>query len=128
MKIKPIQTPADQITFGYHSPLKTLYKKDRLPVEYGFYGDKLTLKNVTLEHLLPVSKGGKTVLSNLVLASKTKNQLRGNEDVANFIIPEAFEKYINQFIGFRTKDFDGNKYVSMILEIINRLLDKSLVK
>lgn len=74
MRIQPIQQP----TFQYNSPLKTLYRKGELPVIYGFYGDRLTQKNVSLEHLKPHSKGGKTVLSNLVLASKQKNQARGN--------------------------------------------------
>ena len=36
-----IDTSNNAITFGYHSPLKTLYKKGQMPkVIYGFYGDK----------------------------------------------------------------------------------------
>lgn len=61
MRIEPIQT---QPTFGYNHPLKSLYKSGQLNLKYGFYGGKLTRKNVTLEHLKPHSKGGKTELNN----------------------------------------------------------------
>ena len=67
-KIKPYEP-----SFGYSSPLKTIWKKGGLPtVKKGFYGDTLTKKNVSLEHLKARSKGGKTSLENLVLASKEK--------------------------------------------------------
>ena len=79
MIIQPIQP--NSLTFGYSHQLKTLYRKGKLPVKYGFYGDKLTQKNVSLEHLKPHSKVGKTELSNLVLASKQKNQAKGNEEL-----------------------------------------------
>ena len=80
-----IDTSNNAITFGYHSPLKTLYKKGKMPkVIYGFYGDKLTPKNVTLEHLLPHSKGGASELDNFVLASKQNNLARGNDDIRKF--------------------------------------------
>jgi len=72
MKVSPIYS---NVSFGYSSPLKTLYKKGKLPVKYDFYGSKLTNKNVTLEHLKPHSQGGKTNLKNLVLATKENNQL-----------------------------------------------------
>lgn len=119
MRIEPIKpTPS----FGYSNKLKTLYKKGKLPIKYGFYGDVLTPKNVSLEHLLPHSKGGKTVMSNLVLASKEKNGARGNGDLKDFIDPEAFKQYVEQFIGLKTKDFDGNKYIQSILKTINELI------
>ena len=78
-----MQIQADSLTFKYQNILKTQYKKGRLPsVKYGFYGDKLTKKTVTLEHLRPVCQGGKTELKNLVLASANKNQERGIRPLA----------------------------------------------
>ena len=112
MKIQPTQQCP---TFQYNSPLKTLYRKGELPVKYGFYGDILTQKNVSLEHLKPYSKGGKTALSNLVLASKQKNQARGNSDIRNFANKETIIKYLSQFIDIKIKDFDGNKYINGII-------------
>ena len=112
------QTPS----FGYSSPLKTLYLKGDLPLKYGFYGDRLNKDNVSLEHLLPKSKGGKTDLSNLVLASKRNNQLRGNQPISRYINLEAMQTYINQFKNVKVKDFNGNEYIKGLLQTITRLI------
>ena len=117
MRTQPIQQP----TFQYNSPLKTLYRKGELPVKYGFYGDILTQKNVSLEHLKPYSKGGKTELSNLVLASKQKNQARGNSDIRNFANKETIIKYLSHFIDIKIKGFDGNKYINGIIKTLTNL-------
>ena len=119
MKIRP--TPHNSPTFGYSHQLKTLYRQGKLPVKYGFYGDRLTQKNVSLEHLKPHSKGGKTELSNLVLASKQRNQARGNADINNFANKETIIKYLSQFIDVKIKDFDGNKYINAIIKTLTNL-------
>ena len=123
MKIQPIfkKNQINNPSFGYSNPLKTLYLKGKLPVKYGFYGDKLTQKNVSLEHLKPHSKGGKTELSNLVLASKQKNQARGNADIRNFANKETIIKYLSQFIDVKIKGFDGNKYINGIIKTLTNL-------
>lgn len=122
MKIHQLNIFKYNPSFGYSSPLKTLYLKGELPVKYGFYGDRLNPKNVSLEHLLPRSKGGKTSLDNLVLASKEKNQKRGNQPISKYINLEAMQTYINQFKDVKVKDFNGNKYVKDLLQTITRLL------
>lgn len=109
------------LSFGYSSPLKTLYKKGKLPVKYGFYGDRLTLKNVSLEHLKPHSKGGKTKLDNLVLASKEKNHLRGDKDLKDFINMDCVMTYLCQFMGVKRRGFDGDEYIAGILRTIEEL-------
>lgn len=119
MRIQPIQQLSP--TFEYNSPLKTLWKKGKLPVKYGFYGDKLTQKNVSLEHLKPFSKGGKTELNNLVLASKEKNTIRGNADIRNFTDSKAIIKYLSQFIDVKMNDFDGNKYINGVIKTLINL-------
>ena len=119
MKIQPI--PPNSPSFGYSHQLKTLYRQGKLPIRYGFYGDILTQKNVSLEHLKPYSKGGKTELSNLVLASKQKNQARGNADIRNFANKETIAKYLSQFIDIKIKGFDGNKYINGIIKTLRKL-------
>ena len=119
MKIQPIQQNSH--SFGYSHPLKTLYIKGKLPVKYGFYGDRLTKKNVSLEHLKPFSKGGKTELNNLVLASKQKNQDRGNADIRNFANKETIIEYLSQFIDVKINDFDGNKYINGIIITLRKI-------
>lgn len=116
--------PTDGLSFRYQNIIKTLYKKGKLPsVKYGFYGDKLTKKIVTLEHLKPVCQGGKTELKNLVLASANKNQERGIRPLAEVINWKNVWRYLDQFINVIVGDFNGNEYIKMILNTIKELLN-----
>ena len=113
-----------EITFGYSHPLKTAWKRGQLPqVKYGFYGDLLTKKNVSLEHLKCISKGGKTELNNLVLASDKMNNLRGDKPLSEYLNIKAMAKYLEQFTNIKTRGFDGNKYIAMILKTVGELIN-----
>lgn len=120
MKINPINlnSPA----FGYSHELKTLYKKGLIKIDYDFYGDKLTKDTATLEHLKPHSKGGKTTLSNLVLATRKSNQMRGNRLLREYYNPAAAENYFNYFKGLFVRGFNGDKYIKLIKRTISNLL------
>ncbi len=125
MKIQPIfkKTQTPQPSFGYSHFLKTMYKRGQLPqVKRGFYGEVLNLKNVSLEHLDPISKGGKTELKNLVLAHKDINNKRGDKPLNEFINFKAMANYLEQFKNIKVNGFDGNKYIAMILETVGGLL------
>lgn len=120
MKIEPTKP---QPTFGYSHYLKTMYKKGQLPqVKKGFYGETLNAKNVSLEHLNPISKGGKTELSNLVLAHKDINNKRSDKPLGEFLNLKAMSAYLEQFKNLKIGKFDGNKYIAMILETVGGLL------
>ena len=114
------------ISFGYSHKLKTLYKQGKLPIIYGFYGGLLTKDTVTLEHLQPHSKGGKTELSNLVLTTKENNQKRGNRPLKEFFNKDAAEEYFKTFEKIKTKYFDGEKYVQKIKQTIEEILSKEV--
>jgi len=117
----------DNISFGYTHKLKTLYKKGKFPsVKYGFYGEELTKKNVTLEHLQCISKGGKTELDNLVLATANKNQERGNSPLFNMLNWKYVGQYLEQFRDVSVNGFNGNEYIQKILEKIKILLEAGL--
>lgn len=119
MKIEPTkQAPA----FSYSNVLKTQWMKGNLKsVKKGFYGDTLTKKNITLEHLKPHSQGGKTSLENLVLASKQKNWLRGCEDLRKYASKKGIIEYLIQFMGIRLKNFNGDEYIANIVETLKTL-------
>ncbi len=117
-----IDTKQTPISFGYSHQLKTLYKKGQLPIKYGFYGGRLNPRNCTLEHLVCHSQGGKTELSNLVLATKENNNNRGTQPIKNFITPKNLTRYLKQFIGIKLKDFNGNEYIAQILKTLEDLL------
>ena len=129
MKIEPIENKFGKpvpypITFQYHNILKTQYLKGNLKeVKYGIYGDKLTKKTVSLEHIVPKSKGGKTELSNLALASKRMNHARSNKPIKDFLTAENLTRYIEQFMNIKIPEFDGVKYVKELLKSINKALD-----
>lgn len=118
---KPIPYP---IPFGYHNILKTLYLKGKIKPKYGIYGDKLTKKTVSLEHILPKSKGGKTELGNLALANRELNNIRGNKPLSDFLTPENLTRYIDYFLNVKIPEFDGVKYIKELLTTINNVLDK----
>ncbi len=122
MIVPPI--PPNQPTFGgYKSPLKTLYKRGQLPqVKYGFYGERITPSTVSLEHLNPISKGGKTELKNLVLAHKDTNNARSDYPLRDYLKLDKMAKYLEQFKNVKVGDFDGNKYIAMILETVGGLI------
>lgn len=110
--------------FQYSSPLKTLWRKGKLPsVTHGFYGDVLTQKNLSLEHLKAHSKGGKTNLANLVLASKAKNNARGNDSINGYLDVKNVVRYLAQFKDIKLKDFDGNNYIAMIIKTLGGLIN-----
>ena len=123
----PLDMGAYGIAFGYHSVLKDLFKEDKLPeVKIGLYGDKLTKENVSLEHLIPHSKGGKSKLKNFALASKQKNSLRSTDDIRKFLTPDMAKKYLAQFVDIETVSkkgtiFKGNDYIEMITDTLKQL-------
>lgn len=116
MNIKAVSN----VTFGYHHRLKTAWRNGEIPeLKHDFYdGSLLNKDTVTLEHLKPVSKGGKTTLTNLVLTSYANNRKRGNNDIRDFINIEAAKKYIEEIKQIKVKGINGENYAK---SLINRL-------
>ena len=130
MKVTPVIIPPATVdyppnpNFGYSHPLKTAWKKGQIPqVKKGFYGERLTAKNVSLEHLKPKSQKGETKWHNLVLASNKINNERGDKSLSEYINYKAMGEYLDQFKNIKIKGFDGNKYIAMILETVGGLLN-----
>lgn len=109
-------------TFGYSSILKREWKAGNLPsVKRGLYGGVLTKKNLSLEHLQAKSDGGISGLRNYALATKESNWARGNEDIRKFLTIDMVRKYLSQFIGVKTKKFDGDKYIELVVGTFEKL-------
>lgn len=116
----------DTIPFKYKSILKTEWLKGNMPsVTNGIYGGKLTQKNVTLEHIQPHSKGGKTELKNLALAVDVNNFQRSSKPLSTCLTRDMFETYCKQFEEVKLPDFDGKKYVIDLAKTVDRLLNQS---
>lgn len=105
-----------QINFGYKNVLKTEWLAGRLPeLKHDFYdGSLLKPETLTLEHIRPKSKGGKTTLSNLVLTSFQNNFRRSNKDIRNFINISAAINYLKEAEKIKNPKIDGKKYAKSI--------------
>lgn len=119
-------TPSgDTVSFGSKqkfADIKHLWEAGKLPdVKYGFYGDILTPKNISREHLKPASKKGKKVFNNIVLASKQKNGHRSNNDIRQFADVETVKQYLRQFTEVDLPDFNGNQYIQAIKKTLSEL-------
>jgi hypothetical protein len=111
----------NQPTFQYSNKIKTLFKEGLLPsVKVDVAGNKLTKKNVTLDHIIPKSKGGKSCLSNYMLAEKKFNWDRGNTPLKEWITPEGIVRYLNQFIGVKIRGFNGDEYIKEVLKTLDK--------
>lgn len=110
------------VSFGsYNSILKTAWKKGQLPtVKRGIYGNILTPDNLSVEHVIPHSLGGKTITSNLMLAERTANAKRGIKPLMEVITYKQLFDYLMQFLDIKIKKFNGNDYIISILKLIGR--------
>ena len=121
-KVKPPFWGGFLLSFKGGVDIRKLWVKGLLPtVKNGFYGDILTLENVTREHLLPKSQGGKKVFNNIVLASAVKNQARSSSDISLFADKEIVKKYLEQFKDIKLQRFDGKKYIEAVIKTLQSL-------
>lgn len=108
------------ISFGYKHFLKDYWKEGNLPdVVYDIYGEKLD--EVTLEHIVPKSKGGASRLSNYALANKEINNLRGSDNIMKFTTVENIKKYLQQFDNVKLPLLDGKNYQELIINLFKKL-------
>lgn len=113
-------TPMSSISFK--ADLKRLFDKGKLPsVTHGFYGMPLTKENVSREHLLPRSLGGKTKESNIVLADKFINWQRSSQPLTKFAHEKEAVEYLEQFKDISLPDFNGKTYIKNVASTLNRL-------
>ena len=104
------------------APGKTLinfHKKGKVKVLWSFYGGKLDKKRVSIEHVIPHSKGGINSQKNYVLCNREQNWARGNDPISSFISWEDVGKYLDQFRGVKVAGFDGDEYIKEILNSLN---------
>ncbi len=86
---RPIKTGRKKI---YVKEKKQLIKRDGTAC---FYCGNLLEDDITLEHLIPLTSGGKNILSNMVLAHEECNQKMGHKGInekVNYAIKIRVEK------------------------------------
>lgn len=107
------------IHFGYKSPLKDLYKQGKLKGLKSFSGEEL--KNVSLDHIKPKSKGGKNEIGNYVLTNQKENADRGNRNIDYYIEKnqQGMLDYIEWFETHKIEGFDCIGYIRKVIKTIN---------
>ena len=123
MRVEPV--PKSTVTFGYKHPVKTYYLKGKIPLVKDFYGGDLRPDTATIEHLLPVSKGGKTTTSNVVISNRHNNELRSNFPLKDFINFEAMEEYLAVFEKIDLPGLNGKAYADAIRRTVHKLIGEN---
>lgn len=119
MLIQPIQFISFQ---GYDFKLKRMYRQGKLPkdlIDMG--GNKLTQRNLSGDHAVPKSLGGKNIDSNMILATRQFNSMRGNRPLSEVVTKENLVKWVAQYLKLGNIDgFDFVKYVRDILNVLEK--------
>lgn len=83
---------------------ENVFKRDEFTCQYCG-----TNKELTLDHLIPKAKGGKTSWNNLVTACKSCNSLKGNYSPEDAGLQLNFQPYRPSYIMY-LKALSGNSY------------------
>lgn len=101
--------PIDNIQFT--SKIKRLYKRGKIKLDYDIYGLPLTKDNVSDEHIICKCFGGLSTESNIALATREINNLRGNKPIEQFVTIKMVAKYIERLLDSNPPIVDGYNLV-----------------
>jgi hypothetical protein len=123
LTIPPVAT--SNVSFGYRNPLKTDFLKGYIPLKKGAYGGDIKKKSdVSLEHIIPKSKGGKSTMSNYLLVNKFLNWKRGSEPLEKHLQLKPLLEYIITMLDVKTENVDGVEYLKGCLRTILKALNE----
>ncbi len=83
---------------------ENVFKRDRFQCQYCG-----TSKELTLDHLIPKAKGGKTTWNNLITACKRCNSRKGNGSLEEAGFQLTYRPFRPSYIMY-LKDLSGNRY------------------
>lgn len=114
--------PISNLTFN--SKIKKLFKQGKLKLDYGLYGERLTVENASDEHIICKCFGGKTIESNIALASKEMNNRRGCQPIEKFVTIEMVNAYIERVMQNNVRGYDLEAYCNGILKTFSKIFGK----
>lgn len=109
---------------GYNFKLKKLYRQGKLPkdlIDIG--GNKITQKNLSGDHIIPKSKGGKNTDDNMMIATKQFNSLRGNRPLKEVVTLDNVIKWALKMIDIKVDGFDGVQHVKDVFKALDKNID-----
>lgn len=71
-----LSTHVDIPYYNIRATRKNIFRRDGLVCQYT--GEKLSMKEATIDHILPQSRGGKNTWSNMVTCERRLNQRKGD--------------------------------------------------
>lgn len=101
----------DNINFGYKSILKKEFLNGNIKIKKDITGHKIDKKSVTLDHTIPLARGGKSVLGNYSLMNGLINKIRNTNTLKGFIDIPSLLDYIIEMMNTKTEFFDGIEYL-----------------
>lgn len=108
----------------FTSLVKSLYKRGKIDIRYGIYGEELKKGRATDEHIICKCFGGTKDPSNIALADVDLNNKRGCQPIELFTTIENVHQYCKQFLGIRLPGFNGDDYANGILKTFGRIFGK----
>lgn len=97
------------------SELKLIEKVKEENTMCHYCGDTLKSKNRTIDHKIPISRGGQTILENLVVSCKGCNEDKGmmnDEEYLDFL--DKFNTYLHEDVNFNTLKEIKSKYQKIL--------------
>lgn len=106
----------DNVVFT--SKIKRLYKRGKIKLDYDIYGLPLNRENVTDEHIICKCFGGASVESNIALAVREMNNLRGCKPIEQFVTMKMVNKYIERLLSNNPQVIDGYSLVDYCTNLL----------
>lgn len=114
--------PVSLISFGNKSPLKTEFLNGGIKIKRDITGAEIDNSNVTLDHTVPKSKGGKSNIYNYSLMSRDANIKRGNKSLRGMIDLRCLLDYIIVMLDVKTMNVDGVDYLRRWLRNLRKVI------
>lgn len=116
--------PVDTVTFGYKSVLKKDFENGKIPLKKDITGQPLIKGKETIDHTIPLSRGGKSELYNYTLMNKVANNARGNKPLRYYIDIESLIEYIRVMLDVKTENINGVDYLKKWLKNLAKELKR----
>ena len=115
----------DGVNFTAKSILKTEFFNGNIPLKRDITGTQLNKHRISIDHTIPKSKGGKSVLYNYSLIDSVINNKRGSKPIQQYIDLESFIEYIRVMLNVKTEKFDGIEYLKQWLKTLQKAVKEN---
>ena len=118
MDVKPISP------IVFTSKIKRLYKQGKIKLDRDIYDFPITPETVSDEHIVCKCFGGSSNESNIALAHKQLNNLRGCKPIEQFVTMKMVNKYVERLLKNNPPqigDYSLINYCNGILKTFKRI-------